>query len=915
MKTVRILIVALLILCVALAFAACSTGDGEATAAGTTAATTAAPKSDEAKIVSFEGFTLEGTTFSVTVPNATDGVSFPALVKVSDGATYTVSTDREGFRTIPTKSVSLSEGDNTFYILVTAEDGETLGLYTVKIIRTPVYTVTFDTSGGTAVESVRVVGGEAITAPATNPTRAGYEFAGWDNDFTSPVTENLTIRANWTPNTDTPYVVEYYLQNAAGTGYEKIEAEQKVGTTAATVTAERKSYDHFTYTATGSNPSGAVKGDGSLVLKLYYTRNLYTVTFLGNGGTLKSGTSTQKVRYGAAAAIPTFTRNGYEFTGWDSTEGCSSVDRDLTVKAQWQIVTYTITYDLDGGTNDESNPATYKITDTVTLAAPVRGEDVFSGWYLPSGQKVERLTGLYGNLTLTARWGVLLDKWETMGEELATLDAKYRNINIELSSYGDVEKRSRNDLFVAGPDEIDGLTPDIQKMIYERNAAANLALGTTVNYVYWNYGWGQQAPKITTAVQSNAADAPDLFVNMIYDLGLSTLNGCFKDVRTIPNSYFDFTAEGWLDDWMNGLSLTGDRAYTLGSDYFLDIYRSMTVLPFNATLMDDNAAKLAPALFGSALGQGETMSGKFYNYVEAGNWTWDALGKLAAAVWADTDGNAQTSIGDTLGIIADANSGLCAAVILYTADVPLTETYEKNGQQWIRYPASSASLGSIFDAVAGVFNGKGALATNASTTGATPDSPGVTYHNIKFSEGTLLFAGPRMLGSLDDDVFQTMVDLVSVVPLPKVSADKEYRTLIHNVADAGAINVNANPRKAQALSAYLQYCAENSGEIRDKFLDVYTKYGTFAYSDGTDRMLDLIYDGITDGFDKAVEDLMNNNSTVKSNRWHAIIKDHGFRWSSSDLADVYQSAVNNKQARLDSVLETWYTLPKAQIDY
>ena len=783
MKTVRILTVALLILCVALAFAACSTGDGEATAAGTTAATTAAPKSDEAKIVSFEGFTPEGTTFSVTVPNATDGVSFPALIKVSDGATYTVSTDREGFRTIPTKSVSLSEGDNTFYILVTAEDGENLGFYTVKIFRTPVYTVTFDTSGGTAVESVRVVGGETITAPATNPTRAGYEFAGWDNDFTSPVTENLTIRANWTPNTDTPYVVEYYLQNAAGTGYEKIEAEQKVGTTAATVTAERKSYDHFTYTATGSNPSGTVKGDGSLVLKLYYTRNLY-------------------------------------------------------------------------------------------------------------------------------------DKWETMGEELATLDAKYRNITIELSSYGDVEKRSRNDFFVAGPDEIiDGITPQIQRMIYERNAAASLALGTTVNYVYWNYGWGQQAPKITTAVQSNAADAPDLFVNMIYDLGLSTLNGCFKDVRTIPNSYFDFTAEGWLDEWMNGLSLTGDRAYTLGSDYFLDIYRSMTVLPFNATLMDDNAAKLAPALFGSALGQGETMTGKFYNYVDAGNWTWDALGKLAAAVWADTDGNAQTSIGDTLGIIADANSGLCAAVILYTADVPLTETYEKNGQQWIRYPASSASLGAIFDAVAGVFNGKGALATNASTTGATPDSPGVTYHNIKFSEGTLLFAGPRMLGSLDDDVFQTMVDLVSMVPLPKVSADKEYRTLIHNVADAGAINVNANPRKARALSAYLQYCAENSGEIRDEYLDVYTKYGTFsAYWDGTDRMLDLIYDGITDGFDKAVEDLMNNNSTVKSNRWHAIIKDHGFRWSSSDLADVYQSAVNNKQARLDSVLETWYTLPKAQIN-
>ncbi len=908
MKAVRILTISLLLFCLAFVFASCEFG-GETTPAGTTGT----PKSDEAKIVSFEGFTLEGTTFSLTVPNATDGVSFPSLVAVSEGATWQVSTDREGYQTVPTKSVSLAEGENTFYILVTAEDGETLVLYTVKILRTPLYTVTFETDGGTAVESLKVPGGETIAPPATVPTRAGYEFAGWDNDFTAPITANLTVRARWTPNTDTVYTVEYYLQNKVGTGYERVEAEQKVGTTAQTVTAEQKTFDHFTYSATGSAPSGSIAGDGSLVLKMYYTRNLYTVTFAGNGGTLKSGTSTQKVRYGAAASIPTFTRNGYEFTGWDSTEGCSEVERDLTVTAQWQIVTYTVTYNLDGGTNDASNPATYKITDVVTLAAPVRGEDNFVGWYLPNGQKVERLTGMYGNLTLTARWGVLLDKWETMGEELSTLDAKYRNIKIELSSYGDVEKRSRNDVFLAGPDEIDGSTPIIQKMIYERNAAANLALGTTISYVYWDYGWGQQSPKITTAVQGNAADAPDLFVNMIYDLGLSTLNGCFKDVWTIPDSYFDFSAEGWLTEWMNGLSLTGDRAYTLGSDYFLDIYRSMTVLPFNATLMDDNAAKLAPALFGSALGQNETMSDRFYSYVEAGNWTWDALGKLSAAIWTDTDWDSQTSIGDTLGIIADANSGLCAAVILYTADIPLTETYAKNGQQWIRYPASSTSLGAIFDAVAGVFNGNGALVTNASTTGSTAQSPGVTYHNVKFAEGTLLFAGPRMLGSLDDDVFQTMNDLVSVVPLPKVSTDKEYRTLIHNVADAGAINVNVNPRKAKAMTAYLQYCAENSGEIRNQFLDVYTKYGTFTYSYGTDRMLDVIYAGITDGFDKAVEDLMNNN-TVKPKRWHAIIKDHSFRWSSDDLASVYQSAVNEKQARLDSVLETWYTLPKAQIN-
>ena len=316
MKAVRILTISLLLFCLAFVFASCEFG-GETTPAGTTGT----PKSDEAKIVSFEGFTLEGTTFSLTVPNATDGVSFPSLVAVSEGATWQVSTDREGYQTVPTKSVSLAEGENTFYILVTAEDGETLVLYTVKILRTPLYTVTFETDGGTAVESLKVPCGETIAPPATAPTRAGYEFAGWDNDFTAPITANLTVRACWTPNTDTVYTVEYYLQNKAGTGYERVEAEQKVGTTAQTVTAEQKTFDHFTYSATVSTPSGSIAGDGSLVLKMYYTRNLYTVTFAGNGGTLKSGASTQKVRYGAAASIPTFTRNGYEFTGWDSTEG------------------------------------------------------------------------------------------------------------------------------------------------------------------------------------------------------------------------------------------------------------------------------------------------------------------------------------------------------------------------------------------------------------------------------------------------------------------------------------------------------------------------------------------------------------------------------------------------------------------
>ena len=67
------------------------------------------------------------------------------------------------------------------------------------------WTVTFETNGGSAVDSKTVTDGSAVAAPA-DPTRDGYTFAGWYKDaecseaydFTAPVTENITLYAKWT---------------------------------------------------------------------------------------------------------------------------------------------------------------------------------------------------------------------------------------------------------------------------------------------------------------------------------------------------------------------------------------------------------------------------------------------------------------------------------------------------------------------------------------------------------------------------------------------------------------------------------------------------------------------------------------------------------------------------------------------
>ena len=389
MKTVRHFALALLVLCLALLIASCgcsrvSEPAADSTTASRPAATdpsaTTAPEanlSSEAAVVSCGDFALDVKALSLTVPNATESYSLSEEIAVSDKATWTVS-DAQGQTVYENKTVPLNPGDNAFLLHVTAENNTTTTKYTVTIRRRPLYTLTFNTDGGTPIDPLTVEEGSIAEAP--NPTRTGYTFVEWNYNLDYPVEKNLKVKASWTPNTDTAYTVEYYLENAAGTGYDKILTEPKTGTTDAPVTAEQKVYAHFTYSPAKSSPNGTVAPDGSLVLKMYYLRDAYTVTFNGNGGTLTEGTATQSVRYGAAAAIPTFARSGYDFAGWDSTAGCDAVEQPLTITAQWTIVNYPITYTLNGGTNDENNPTTYTVEDEVELADPSRVGYTFAGW-------------------------------------------------------------------------------------------------------------------------------------------------------------------------------------------------------------------------------------------------------------------------------------------------------------------------------------------------------------------------------------------------------------------------------------------------------------------------------------------------------------------------------------------------------
>ncbi|MBE7068586.1 MAG: hypothetical protein E7381_04715 [Clostridiales bacterium] len=327
-------------------------------------------KLTESKI-SFKTLTVNGTNVYGKVSNTAETFSFINEVAVQGDAKFIVSLDLYGIQTVVTKTIPLDVGDNTVYVIEMI-NGEPTVVYTVTIRRRPTYEVTFDANGGTSVQTQTVEEDSLATTPQT--TRAGYTFTAWDYDFTKPITKDTVIEASWTANTNTPYTVEYYLQNLENDEYTLQETVELTGTTDTTATAEIKTFEHFTYNTNRSIKSGNIDGDGSRVLKVYYTRDSYKIATARNNS--KAGTVTSingNYRYEKSFTVTATTNAGYTFLGWyegeklvcETQEFTFKTEKSVTYTAKWKAngtTPYKVEYYLQNLENDE-----YTLQETVEL--------------------------------------------------------------------------------------------------------------------------------------------------------------------------------------------------------------------------------------------------------------------------------------------------------------------------------------------------------------------------------------------------------------------------------------------------------------------------------------------------------------------------------------------------------------------
>lgn len=280
-----------------------------------------APETPEKEGNIFKGWaTSQGASeanFDITQPVSVEKTSTVDLYPVFSQKLYVFFLDKSG-RVINTKEGAPGDVITTSDVSVPLGSEESVtGWYTDASLTNPVSEVTLEdhnvtlypkiekghylyfSTGDNAsyIEPEFVAAGKQTQKP-NDPTRPGYTFKGWSTTeggsvnyhFGQTMSDNQTIYAVWSANTDTSYTVIYWKQSIndskdatdSSKTYDYENSETRTGQTGDVVSPsysdQNKNYTGFRYNASKST-SVSINGDGTTVLNVYYDRISMTINF------------------------------------------------------------------------------------------------------------------------------------------------------------------------------------------------------------------------------------------------------------------------------------------------------------------------------------------------------------------------------------------------------------------------------------------------------------------------------------------------------------------------------------------------------------------------------------------------------------------------------------------------------------
>lgn len=285
------------------------------------------------------------------------------------------------------------------------------------------YTIEYDTNGGkNGPEDQNGNIGESITISSTEPTRDGYTFLGWSTDSSATSADSkyapgktysgpdsITLYAVWSINSYTLTIdanggtvsetsknlktnEEYWPANptpAAGygfTGWDNTEGSVLIETIPDEKEEGGITVQYYKYKITMRTQNSTIKARYD---PLWYTISYNSNTTDTVAGMPASTTGQYTNKLTLSTATPT--RVGYTFKGWSTNQNATSgqasgseftmPNYNITWYAIWEVNSYTLTYDANGGSGAPSSSShNYGSSVTLSTTQPTRSGYTFKGW-------------------------------------------------------------------------------------------------------------------------------------------------------------------------------------------------------------------------------------------------------------------------------------------------------------------------------------------------------------------------------------------------------------------------------------------------------------------------------------------------------------------------------------------------------
>ena len=376
------------------------------------------------EMIGSHAFSYCGSLISITFPNS--------VISIGDGAFYgcdslttiaipslVTSIENYAFGNCSsiTAVINLSGNpqiisDNVFYNLALSNvtlqvRGKSIPLYqnTVvwqdfgQIIYDEDFLVTFEPQNGDANFLEYVYLNEMVEIPE-NPSKEHYTFNGWykegvEWDFNTPITEDITLSAQYNPIN---YTITYVLNG--GTNHPDNPENYNIESPIITLQEPKKDGYSFVGWVEGNIIESGSIGNRTFTAKWEIVN--YVITYELNGGTNNPDNPEIYTIEDYIELNPPI-KEGYTGSWQEGSIIELGTIGELTFTAQWTLINYSITYILNGGSNNPDNPVTYTIEDYFELKNSNHECYIFEGW--AEGNIIE--LGTIGDLTFNAQWSFI----------------------------------------------------------------------------------------------------------------------------------------------------------------------------------------------------------------------------------------------------------------------------------------------------------------------------------------------------------------------------------------------------------------------------------------------------------------------------------------------------------------------------